>query len=166
MPYLLSTFFESLRALVGDEGDLATGYDYSDSQLSAALRTVVHMGFVPSLSIGSKPDVLANAPGNPDTWGFLVAKAAHILIGGATPVSLRTRAISLETNPSARRDSLTYIELMLSDIDARGNVGGTSADTEFKGLFGTITDVMTYCAIGAPFSRVPVIPPPPVFPKF
>ena len=148
MPYLLSQFHEALRALVGDEGDLATGYDYSEAQLSAALRSVVRMGFVPSLVMGTTTDALAAAPVNPDTWGFLVAKAAHILIGGATPVNLRTRAISLSSDPSARRDSLAYIEAMLSDIDARGNVGGLATDTTTKGLFGTMADVVTYCHLG------------------
>lgn len=156
--YLLSNFHEAVRALVGDEGDLATGYDYSEAQLSAALRTVVRMGQVPSLAMAATPDALAAEPGNPDTWGYLAAKAAHVLIGGATPVNLRTRAISLSTDPSARRDALAYIEAMLSEIDARGNVGGTAQDTGTKGLFGTMMDLMTYCGCGHPSSRVALIP--------
>ncbi len=146
--YALSNFHEAVRALVGDEGDTATGFDVADAQVDAALRTVVRMGQVPSLLMGATTDVLQAAPGNPDTWGYLVAKAAHILIGGAQPVSIRTRALSLSSDPAARRDSLTFIEAMISEIDARGNVGGTAADTGNKGLFGTMTDLMTYCAMG------------------
>ena len=166
MSYLLNNFHEAVRALVGDEGDLATGYDYAEAQLSAALRTVVRMGQVPSLAMAASADALAAEPGNPDTWGYLAARAAHVLIGGATPVNLRTRAISLSTDPSARRDALSYIETMISEIDSRGNVGGTAADTGTKGLFGTMGDLMTHCGCGHPAARVPLYPPAPPHPRY
>ena len=124
------------------------------------------MGFIPSLAMGSASDALAAAPSNPDTWGYLVAKAAHILVGGAQPVNLRTRAISLSSDPSARRDSLSYIEAMLSEIDSSGNVGGSASDTSVKGLFGTMTDLMTFCAMGSPSGQVILLPPPPPTPVF
>jgi hypothetical protein len=143
--YELSNFHEAVRSLAGDQGDLATGYDLLDEQLDAALRTVVRMGFLPCLTLDDAGR-LAEAPPNADTWGFLAAKAAHILIGGDTPVSIRTRAISLLADPAARRDSLAYIESMLSEIDARGNLCATT--TGFKGLFGAVGDVITYCKLG------------------
>lgn len=148
--YPLQNFHESVRALVGDQGDLATGYDYLDAQLNAALRTVVKMGHVPCLAMdsGSNEESLVSAPINPDTWGYLAAKAAHILVGGNTPISVRTRALSYMADPAGRRDSLSYIEAMLSDIDARGNVCGSATDTTAKGLFGAIGDVVTYCKLG------------------
>lgn len=145
----LSTFHEAVRALIGDEGDAVAGYDYQESQLNGALRTVVRMGFVPCLALDPQDqESLADAPANPDTWAYLVAKAAHILIGGETPVSIRTRAISVLADPAARRDSLAYIESMLSEIDGRGNVCGLATDTVTKGLFGTVGDVVTYCKLG------------------
>ena len=146
MAYPLTTFHEAVRALLGDEGDISVGFDYVDAQLNAALRTVVRMGHVPCLSL-SGADNLLDAPPNPDTWGYLVAKAAQILIGGATPVTIRTRALSVTADPSGRRDSLSYIETMISDIDARGNVCGGAGDTTAKGLFGTLADVATHCAL-------------------
>ena len=149
MPYALANFHEAVRALLGDEGDAVEGFDYRDAQLDAALRTVVRMGFLPCLSLaaGSPPTQLVAEPANPDTWAFLAAKAAHILIGGAAPVSIRTRALSVVSEAAARRDSLSYIEKMLSDIDARGNLCGKATDTSHKGLFGAVGDVVTHCKL-------------------
>lgn len=147
--YALSNFHEAVRALIGDEGDLPTGYDYQESQLDAALRTVVRMGFLPCLALDAlNPAKLADPPSNPDTWGYLAAKAAHILIGGETPVSIRTRALSVLSDPAARRDSLSYIEAMLCEIDSRGNLCGSATATTVKGLFGTVGDVVTHCKLG------------------
>ena len=147
--YALSNFHEAVRALIGDEGDSVAGYDYQAAQLDGALRTVIRMGFVPCLAVDSSAaDSLAAAPLNADTWAYIVAKAAHLLIGGETPVSIRTRAISVLADPAARRDSLAYIESMLSEIDARGNVCGLATDTTAKGLFGAVGDVVTYCKLG------------------
>lgn len=147
--YALENFHESVRALAGDEGDVVSGFDLTDSQLNAALRTVVRLGFLPCLAIDSSyTDSLVAEPPNADTWGFLAAKAAHILIGGETPVSIRTRALSVLADPAARRDSLAYIESMLSDIDARGNLCGTASASKNAGLFGVVGDVVTYCKLG------------------
>lgn len=146
--YALSNFHESVRALIGDEGDAVGGYDYLEAQLNGALRSVVRMGFIPCLALDSQDaNKLAAEPPNPDTWGYLVAKAAHILVGGETPVSIRTRALSVLADPAARRDSLAYIESMLSEIDARGNICGLITDTTTKGLFGAVGDVVTYCKL-------------------
>lgn len=143
--YLLDEFHESVRALVGDEGDIATGFDYVDAQLDGALRTVIRMGHVRCLALNPARDGLLEAPVNPDTWGMLVAQAALILVGGPQPESIRTRAISVMVDPATRRDALSWIETMISNIDARGNVCGLATDTDAKGLFGTISDVVTYC---------------------
>jgi len=150
--YPLSNFYEALRTLLGDDGDLTAGYDYTDAQLSGALRSVVRMGFLPCLSLlaGVNPDSLADAPPNPDTWGYLVAQAARILIGGAPVESIRTRAMSVLVDPAARRDAVTFLDTMISDLDARGNLCGTAADTSHKGLFGTEGDVMTYIGFCLP----------------
>lgn len=146
--YPLSNFHESVRALIGDEGDSVGGYDYLAEQLDGALRSVVRMGFVPCLAIDAQDSAaLAAEPVNADTWGYLVAKAAHILVGGETPVSIRTRALSVLADPAARRDSLAYIESMISEIDARGNVCGLATDTATKGLFGAVGDVVTHCKL-------------------
>lgn len=147
--YKLSNFYEQVRALAGDDGDLATGYDYTEEQLEAALRTVVRTGFLHCLAV----DPLDNSqliapPPNQDTWGYLAAKAAHILIGGEMPVSIRTRAMSVMTDPAARRDSLAYLESMLSEIDARGNLCGSATDIGNQGLFGTAADRVTITRIG------------------
>lgn len=149
MSYQLSEFHEAVRALLGDEGDEIEGYDYRAAQLDSALRTVVRMGFLPCLSLdsGSPPVALVEAPANPDTWAYLAAKAAHILVGGSSPVSFRTRALSVTTEAAARRDTLSYIEKMISDIDARGNVCGKSTDVSHKGLFAAVGDVITYCKL-------------------
>ncbi len=144
--YSLTNFFEAQRALLGDEGDDVAGYDFQSAQLAASLRTVVRMGHIPGVTLSGLNDLSAEPP-NPDTWGYLVARAAHILIGGAAPVNIRTRALSISSDPSGRRDSLSFIETMISDIDARGNVGGGAGDTGSKGLFGTLADVATYCAL-------------------
>ena len=152
--YPLSYFHEAVRALLGDEGDAVAGFDVQDAQINGSLRTVVRMGFVPCLLLDPANDAqLLAPPANADTWAYLVAKAAHILIGGDTPISIRTRALSVMADPAARRDSLAYIESMLSEIDARGNVCGSASDTGHKGLFGAVGDVVTYCKLwGCPLT--------------
>jgi hypothetical protein len=158
--YSLTEFYESVRTLLGDEGDSVAGFDYTDAQISGALRSVVRMGFLPCLALatGSNPETLTDAPPNPDTWGFLAAKAAHILIGGALQESIKTRAIAVSVNPLARRDAVFFLETMLSDLDARGNLCGTAEDTAHKGLFATQGDVMTYIGFPAWPCVTPSVP--------
>ena len=148
MPFPLNNFHDALRAILGDEGSDAAGYDYSTEQLDRALASVINMGFVPCLALDPQTGGLVSAPANPDTWGYLVAKAAHLLVGGVTPTSFRTRALSVTVEASGRRDTLAHIEAMVSEIDARGNVCGLATDTEAKGLFGTVEDVVTRCRLG------------------
>lgn len=149
--YALYNFHEAVRALVGDEGEAATGYDFVGAQLDSALRTVVRMGHVSCLSLEcGNPDSLVAEPLNPDTWGMLAAQAALILVGGKQPESIRTRALSVMVDPAAKRDALSWIETMISNIDARGNVCGTADDTGHRGLFGTVGDVVTWCRVGGP----------------
>lgn len=146
--YALVNFHEAMRALLGDEGDPASGYDYVAEQLDGALRTVVRMGFLPCLTIAPDSGYLTDAPVNPDTWGYLVARAALLMLGGAAPINIRTRAISVSSDAGARRDSLAAVEAMVCEIDARGNVCGAAGDTGHKGLFSSVGDVVTYCALG------------------
>ena len=151
-PYELSNFHETVRTLLNDGGDSVEGWDFTDAQLNAALRSVVRMNFLPCLALagGANPVTLADAPPNPDTWGYLAAKAAHLMIGGGMDENIKTRAISISVNPVSRRDAVTFIETMLSDLDARGNLCGTATDTSHKGLFATQGDVITYVAICPP----------------
>ncbi len=151
-PYALSNFYETVRTLLNDGGDAVNGWDFPDAQLSAGLRSVVRMGFLPclALSSGANPETLTDAPPNPDTWGYLAAKAAHLMIGGGMDENIKTRAISISVNPVSRRDAVTFIETMLSDLDARGNLCGSATDTSHKGLFATQGDVITYVAICPP----------------
>lgn len=159
VPTPLSDFHEAVRTLLGDGGDVVSGFDYPDAQLNGALRTVVRMGTLPCLSLaaGPNPEYLADAPPNPDTWGYLAAKAASFLIGGSVQESVRTRAMSILIDPASRRDAVTYLDTLLSDLDARGNLCGTAADTSHKGLFGTADDFMT--AIAFPVYPHPELPP-------
>ena len=159
VPVPLSDFHEAVRTLLGDGGDVVGGYDYADAQLDGALRTVIRMGHLPCLALvaGVNPGSLADKPANADTWGYLAAKAASFLIGGSVQESVRTRAMSIIVDPASRRDAVTYLDTLLSDLDARGNLCGTSADTDHKGLFGTADDFMT--AIAFPAWRNPELPP-------
>lgn len=158
----LTDFHEAVRLLVGDRGDVAIGYDYEAEQIDAALRTVVRSGWLPCVAVKSgDPTKLDPAPPNPDTWGWLVAKAAHLLIGGDTPISYKTRALSAFQDPAARRDTLTHIEAMLSDIDARGNLCGDADSRGNSGLFATVADVATYCRVGGVHPVDPLLLPQP-----
>lgn len=143
--YPLSGFHEGLRAILGDEGD-ESGYDFVDAQLDAALRTVVRMGTVPCLALDAveNPDSLAAAPANADTWGFLLAHAARILLAAPAPESFRTRALSVRSDPRARADANERVETLIAELEARGNVCGAATDTGHQGLFSVETDVMTY----------------------
>lgn len=152
----IADMFPAVRVLVGDGGSPAEGWDYEDDQISAAIRAVVQSGWLPCVDIKqADPNVLSPAPPNRATWGWLVAKAAHLLIGGESAVSYKTRALSVYQEASARRDKQVFIEGLLSDLDASGNVCGTADDVEYKGLFGTAADLATYCRVGCPCEPPP-----------
>lgn len=159
LPVPLSDFHEAVRILLGDGGDVVSGFDYPSAQLDGALRTVVRMGSLPCLALvpGSNPEFLVAAPANADTWGYLAAKAASFLIGGSVQESVRTRAMSILIDPASRRDAVTYLDTLLSDLDARGNLCGTAEDTSHKGLFGTADDFIT--AISFPLRPYFELPP-------
>jgi hypothetical protein len=146
--YLLSEFHEGMRTLLGDEGDPVAGYDFVDEQLNGALRTAVRMGRVPGVALSSSvnPDSLVAAPANMDTWGYLVAKAVLLMIGGKIDESFKTRALTVRMDPAARRNAVSFLENELANIEASGNVGGTADDTAYQGLFATQADVITSLA--------------------
>ncbi len=146
--------------LLGDDGDPTAGYDFVDEQMNGALRTAVRMGRVPgvTLATGPNPEALAAAPANMDTWGFLVAKAVLLMIGGKIDESFKTRAMSVRMDPAARRNAVSFLENEIADIEARGNVGGTADETTHQGLFATQADVITSLA----FLPEPCPPPWPV----
>lgn len=146
--YALSQFHEAMRTLLGDEGDTVGGFDFVDAQLDGALRTAVRMGRIPgvALSPGENPVSLVAEPANMDTWGFLVAKSVLLMIGGKIDESFRTRALSVRMDPAARRNAVSFLENEIAEIQASGNVGGTAADTTYKGLFATQADVITSLA--------------------
>lgn len=151
MGYAIANFHEAMRAVLGEEGDESIGYEYSENQLSAALRTAVRLG-IPNGQSGiaiatADPDELTIEPANPDTWAWLMLRGVFIICGGATAIDVRTRAMSVKTDVRAYRERLETVEYMIGEIDARGNVGGTSLDTGHKGLFASVQDVVTACAL-------------------
>jgi len=149
--YPLSNFHEGVRSLIGDGGNSVEGYDFVDDQVNGALRTAVRMGLVPCLEVdpGNNAQLLA-APANPDTWGYLVATAAKIMIGGTVDEGVSTRAISIRMDARARANALRFIDDMLADLDAAGNVCGAAGDRGYKGLFATEADVLTKLRICLP----------------
>lgn len=146
---VISSMYPAVRVLLGDGGSDAEGWDYEEEQIANAISMIVNSGFLPCVAIkAGDATKLDPAPPNRATWGWLVAKAAHILIGGANPVSYKTRALSVFQDAAVRRDSLTFIEAMLSELDGSGNVCGTAEDVEYQGLFQVAADLATYCKIG------------------
>lgn len=146
---VIATMFPAVRVLAGDGGSTAEGYDIENQQIADAIRMIVNAGYLPCVAVSATDtDKLNPGPPNRATWGWLAAKAAQILIGGQNPISYKTRALSVFQDPSARRDSLTFIEAMVTELDGSGNVCGTDDDAEYQGLFGTAADVATYCRVG------------------
>jgi len=140
----LSDFHESLRTILGDEGSSVAGWDIPDEKLNALLRTAVK-GFVPCLTInGSNPNQLVDAPIHQDTEAYLVTKAAHIMVGGTKAMAIKTRAMSVSSQPTAIRDRLHFIEYLLEEIESRGNVCSTTTANATPGLFATSEDFTTY----------------------
>lgn len=140
----LSSYHESLRTLLGDEGSSAGGWDIPDERLNALLRTAVK-AFLPCLRINpSNVNELAEAPIHPDTEAYLVTKSAHIMTGGEKAMSIKTRAISVSSQPTAIRDRLHFIEYLLEEIESRGNVCSTTTANATPGLFATSEDFTTY----------------------
>lgn len=141
----ISDFYEGMRAALGDEG-VAGSYDYLDEQLGAAVRTVVKAGMIRCVAVKTgDPTKLDPAPPNPDTWGYLMFKAALMLRGGAVARSVRTRAFSTSVQPMAHRDTVHNLEAQIAEIEAKGNLCGNANDTDDKGLFIANQDVLTIC---------------------
>lgn len=139
----LSDLHEPLRLLLGDEGDSVAGYDIDAERLDAALRSVIVLGHLPCAALNGAKDALAETPSHQDTLAFLVTKAAHLFAGGERAEMIRTRAMSVSTQPTAVRDRLHLIEFLLEEIESRGNVCG-SATNATTGLFEASEDYMTH----------------------
>jgi hypothetical protein len=141
----LSDYHEALRTILGDEGDSVAGFDFEDERLTASLRSVILLGFVPCLSLDdADPSALSSAPVHVDTGAFLVVKAAHLLTAGDHAEAIRTRAMSIASQPTAVRDRLHVLEYLLEEIESRGNVCATTANSSsLPGLFAGSTDLMT-----------------------
>ncbi len=142
---LISDFYEGMRAALGDEG-VAGSYDFLDDQLAAAIRTVIKAGMIPCVSVKTGDTTkLDPAPPNPDTWGYLLFKAALLLRSGAVARSVRTRAFSTSVQPMAHRDTVHNLEAQIAEIEAKGNLCGSATETTDKGLFIANQDVVTIC---------------------
>jgi|GEM_PF-4840904 len=144
MPELaFADLHEPLRLLLGDEGDSVAGYDITEERLNAALKSVLTLGHVPCASLNGSGDGLAETPAHQDTIAFLVTKAAHLFTGGERAESIRTRAMTITTQPTATRDRVHLIEYLLEEIESRGNVCGP-ATSAAPGLFSTSEDFITH----------------------
>jgi len=98
---------------------------------------------VPCLSLADA-DNLAEEPIHIDTGAYLVAKAAHLMTSGERAETIRTRGISVGTQPTAVRDRLHVIEYILEEVESRGNVCSTTATSAANpGLFAGSTDLIT-----------------------
>ncbi len=144
----LSDYHEPLRILLGDEGDSTAGFDWQAERLTAALRSVIAMGFLPGVTLepngGNPSEELAEAPAHVDTGSYLIAKAAHLLTAGEHAETIRTRGVSVGSQPTAVRDRLHVIEYILEEVESRGNVCSTTATSnETPGLFSGSSDLMT-----------------------
>lgn len=140
----ISEFYEGMRAALGDEG-VTGSYDWSDERLAAGIRTIIRAGFVSCVGIKTGDTAkLDPAPPNPDTWGYIMLKACFLLRGGETPRSINTRAMSVNVQPIARRDSLMALEVLLSNLEERGNIcGSPTATGENGGLFVAVHDFLS-----------------------
>ena len=147
----LSEFYEELRVLLGDHGDAVAGFDYVDAQLSAFLRTAAR--YLPCLEVdANNKEQLLEGPANADTWAYFIAKAAYLKVGGTTPESWRTRAASHMVDPAARRDTLVFLENLITELDGSGNVCGAVGATKRSGLFAGASDWVTYVTAGCPWA--------------
>ncbi len=147
----LSQFHEELRVLLGDSGDPVSGYDYTVDQLNAFLRTAARQ--MKCMEINPQdPTQLLEAPANADTWAYLVARAAYMKVGGSTPENWRTRAVSHTVDAAARRDTIVFLETLLSELDSGGNVCGAAGATERTGLFAGASDWVTYVISARPWA--------------
>lgn len=156
----ISEFHEGMRIALGDEG-VAGSWDFDDDRLSAAIRTTVRAGFVPCVRVKEGDNTkLDPAPPNADTWGYLLLKACFMLRGGETPRSVTTRSMSVNVQPIARRDSLTALETLISNLEEKGNLCGKASDTSDKTLFVAVHDFMTHVYTICEVEDPPVYGPP------
>lgn len=152
----LSDLHEELRVLLGDGGDPVAGYDYTVEQLNAYLRVAARRSSCLTIN-ASDPSKLNAEPVNMDTRAWLVTKAAYLKAGGETPESWRTRAIGHTIDAASRRDTLVFLENLLTDLDASGNVCGVAGATGRSGLFAGASDWVTYVTAGCPWADPEVL---------
>ncbi len=115
-----------LRIALGDDPSAITP-SYTDEQLDSIIMGAIQMGLAPEcVGLSDDKTKLDPAPPNNETFGYLILKAAHMALGGDTPVNVKTRAMQVSVNPNARRDTLRTIEMLIHQLEQKGNICGTS----------------------------------------
>ncbi len=133
----ISTYYENLRAVLGDAGSNGV-YQWKDAQLAAAVRTTVQTNLGPAgVAVKSDdPASLDPAPATPDARGYLVYQTALSLVGGRQNVSFQTRPMKVMHRPEERKMSIDHFLRMIRKIEEEGDPHGTGV----AALFGVWTD--------------------------
>lgn len=123
-----------MRAALNDPGKVGA-YQWKDEQLSAALRTVVQTGIGPKgVLLDETGENLSPEPATPDARGWLVFQACLLLIGGSSPVSFRTRPMSVTVDARERMETIAHFRRTLHDLLYNGDPHGTG-NSSFFGLW-------------------------------
>ena len=131
MATALSSFYEPLRVLIGDDDpDIPLR---SDAQLAAAMRTVLDLGRVtgangPYATAVSRTEVTPDLVPADDPLAFaqLVYYAARIFVTDSRPEVWRTRAFSQVLGDNREK----VLEILLSLHELEG--GGMSFSTDYE----------------------------------
>lgn len=142
---LISVFRPTLRLALGDNPAAGT-YKYSDAQLDAAIVGAMQAGQGPScLALANNNTEITPDP-NPDEFGYLLFQTALLMMGGYSPISYKTRAISVSESSTTKRDILTHLRLKIQELRDKGNIcSGTGSETagvfEARGAVHTTVEV-------------------------
>jgi hypothetical protein len=113
-----------LRAMVGDTIVAPAPPSITDGELIELVKASVLLRGVTCTTVVQQDGqwAFSPCPPNGDTLAYILQGAAYIRLGAESPVSYRTRALSVSRHPQGLADMRRYAENLLADIEARGNV--------------------------------------------
>lgn len=137
-----SEFHTNLRMALADMGGNGI-YKYKQQALTDALLSIVQMGVGPKgMEVTPDKQGLVAAPASPDARGYLVFKAALLLVGGMLPVGIKTRAVQTRVDSIERMTTIDTLRRWIKDLETRGDPHGTGGSKCF-GVWSDLENELT-----------------------
>ncbi len=128
---LFSEYRTNLRTTLGDFGREGV-FRFKNESLDAAIQSVVEMGMGPrGVAVNAGKTGLNPAPDSVDARGYLVLRAAMLMLGGGIPVSIKTRALQTRVDSLERVTSLDALRRLIQKLEREGDPHGSGGSRCF-----------------------------------